>query len=175
MERPTQTDCHVLSSCLVYSDNILQSYQPAVQHHIRVLHWGNLSSHDGLQHVSNLHRFWFIHRWPDKSHWFIYQKSMPHWLIHQEMLPQSAGQDADLESLLAEILLFHTICLGMCSMRWCLSTAAYCTFPKEAQNTKYGTVCLDALHSAHAEALKPHTSLISTTTWKWNTVTSCVV
>lgn len=45
------TSC-VLSSCVRYSNNILQSYQPAVQHHLRVLHWGHLSSHDGMQHVS---------------------------------------------------------------------------------------------------------------------------
>ena len=34
------------------SNDILQPYQPAVQHHLRVLHWGHLSGHDGLQHVS---------------------------------------------------------------------------------------------------------------------------
>lgn len=67
--------CCELSSCVCYSDNILQSYQPAVQHHLRVLHWGHLSSHDGMQHVSYLHSFWFIHRSPAEAHWFIYQKS----------------------------------------------------------------------------------------------------
>ncbi len=61
------------ASLLCHSNNILQSYQPAVQHHLRVLHWGHLSSHDGLQHVSYLH--WFIHRSPAQNHWFIYQKS----------------------------------------------------------------------------------------------------
>ena len=63
-----------MSVSLCYSDNILQSYQPAVQHHLRVLHWRNLSSHDGLQHVSYLQSFWFIHRSPAALHWFIYQK-----------------------------------------------------------------------------------------------------
>lgn len=50
-----------LSLCrLCLSNNILQSYQPAVQHHLRVLHWGHLSSHDGLQHVSYLLFYWSL-------------------------------------------------------------------------------------------------------------------
>lgn len=54
---------HSSFSPLCHSNDILQSYQPAVQHHLRVLHWGHLSSHDGLQHVSHLQCFWFIHCW----------------------------------------------------------------------------------------------------------------
>lgn len=37
---------------VLHSNDILQFDQPAVQHHLRVLHWGHLSSHDSLQHVS---------------------------------------------------------------------------------------------------------------------------
>lgn len=47
-------DMNSLSLVFCHSNNILQSYQLAVQHHLRVLHWGHLSSHDGLQHVSYL-------------------------------------------------------------------------------------------------------------------------
>lgn len=46
-----------LSVPLYHSNDILQFDQPAVQHHLRVLHWGHLSSHDGLQHVSCLLAF----------------------------------------------------------------------------------------------------------------------
>lgn len=52
---------------LCFSDNILQPYKPAVQHHLRILHWGHLSSHDGLQHVSYHHRFASGHRSPAQA------------------------------------------------------------------------------------------------------------
>lgn len=58
-----------------HSNNILQSYQPAVQHHLRVLHWGHLSSHDGLQHVRYLLRLYCIRRSPAPANWFIQQKN----------------------------------------------------------------------------------------------------
>lgn len=47
---PSDHEC--LCVRLSHSNDILQFDQPAVQHHLGVLHWGHLSSHDGLQHVS---------------------------------------------------------------------------------------------------------------------------
>ena len=78
------------------SNNILQSYQPAVQHHLRVLHWGHLSSHDGdLQHVSYLHlNFWFIHRSLARAHWFIHQKSSVPLVNSSSVSPGSARDDS---------------------------------------------------------------------------------
>lgn len=100
----TNTDLHALKSlcCLCHSDDILQSYQPAVQHHLRVLHWGHLSSHDSLQHVSYLRRLWFIHRSPAEAHWFIYQK-----LVNsaRDASPVSEGRLTTPEGALSQLIL----------------------------------------------------------------------